>query len=226
MVAEVATGPSHGAHSDSMTAALGRAFLIYAATDLTTSLQLWATDGASIHQRLTNHGSGRGAVAFGPLTASGHRTLYASRGLVAGNEPWVFGLLGSGNPFVETYGTGCGTNQSPTPVPQIGHGGGLPAAGNSAFAVTRNNATPSSGAALLFAAALDRIRFGRCSLWLGTLFFIYANTPTSATGTASMPVPIPASIRGSVFFQWGVLTPNGQLFDIATLSGGLRAHIE
>ena len=84
-------------------------------------------------------------------------------------------------------------------------------------------------AAVLAAAdtRTDLLLPGGCTVY-PTLPAITLAAPTSPSGGASMPVPVPpnpALVGTNLVFQWAALDPNGAFANLLSFSDGLRIRI-
>jgi hypothetical protein len=130
------------------------------------------------------------------------------------------------------YGLGCkGSNG----VPEIGHTGGGPARGNTAFAVTVAQAAASSVGILLVGASRDTYAgplpqdltgLGMPGCWLWTSILLIGSSPTNAAGSGSVSLPIPndaALANVAVFSQWVVADPGVNPLGASASNGGIIA---
>jgi hypothetical protein len=127
--------------------------------------------------------------------------------------------------MANVYGAGCaGTGGL---IPAIG-ATGLPVSGSTSFSVDLTQAVANQPATLLFGFADANLPVGGgCTVLVSQPSITVANVLTSATGTGSIPLNIPADVDlGSVaFMQWVVLDPNGAYFNALTLSDALSIQI-
>ena len=114
------------------------------------------------------------------------------------------------------YGAGCNC------AAITGTPGGLPVLGNAAFAIDATNAPVGSFAVLNLSTAPAAIPLGAgCHLLLAPPLLSLPAVPVSAggsgycTGTASLPLPIPANavlqVGTPLYFQWVLLPTGGPL---------------
>lgn len=226
MVLDIGPGQMSGPVSGTLAAVLGGSHLLFGATDLVTGLQLWLSDGtAAGTQRVTSLGvPGVGFVSFAEFFATGTRLFFAADDGISGVEPWFYDPSGAGVAFALPYGPSCnGTAGGPV----IG-GAGLPSLGNTSFAITLDNALPSTFAFQLVSFVSSNIAIGNCRQLVGFPLVTGASvfTDPAGQGAALFPIPTdPAYLGLNVFFQWGIVDPMGQVFGTFAASNGLQVRV-
>lgn len=122
-------------------------------------------------------------------------------------------VFGMGGPCAGTLGM---PHITPIGVPQLG---------NAAFRIDLGFVCPNSTAALLFSTYRDRqVLGGGCVLEIGNPFAVLS-LATSAAGTASFPLGVPANpvLTGlELYTQAAVADPQGAFLGLASLTGGFR----
>ncbi|MBL8752020.1 MAG: hypothetical protein JNK15_01860, partial [Planctomycetes bacterium] len=104
----------------------------------------------------------------------------------------------------------------------------LPTIGNGAFTLGVDNALPGTIAVCGIALAPSAIVIDGCRVLLGLPFTTLPAVVTSAAGTATSPLPIPANpaLDGvQLFAQYAVFDPNGPFLGEMALSDGLRLRL-
>jgi hypothetical protein len=150
--------------------------------------------GSSPHLQVTNGTDVAEFTASGVLASTGPFYLASNPFPVPalGAQP-VSGLAFSLKPNI--YGKPC---PSPTGVPRIGWTGGYPFVGNAGFTVTMTGATPGTFAYLVvnIASVCPPLNLPGCpgSVWVAFPWLLTIPIGVvPATGTLSVPAPIPAS---------------------------------
>ena len=227
MVFDIAPGLANGPVPGTLLSAIGDTQLHFAANNLSDGLQLWLSNGtaASTQQVTSFGGQGFGAVLLSDLYSDGARTFFACDDGVSGVEPWVYDPSNSSVSFVLPYGSPCaGSNGDP----QIG-AVGLPTVGNASFALTVSQAQPQSLALPFGSEGASNIPVGGgCRLLLDLPLVPLTTLTTGAAGGATFPLPIPNDpnlVGLSLFFQWGVLDPQGAALNGFSATGGLQAQV-
>ncbi|HEX5054274.1 MAG TPA: hypothetical protein VFZ65_21020 [Planctomycetota bacterium] len=170
--------------------------------------ELWTTDGTPGGTALV-----RDIVAGSPSSDPRHFTVWH-----------VFPAVWLEADEAEVFGSGCrGTNG----VPVIGWQG-VPALGDSTFAVDVENALASFPALLLAGETrTDVVLGGGCTLH-PTGPAISLLTIASPAGAASVPVPVPNStslVGTELILQWATIDPAGPFLGLAAFSAGLRVRV-
>jgi hypothetical protein len=128
------------------------------------------------------------------------------------SNPYAVPLWGGGGPDglgfslrPLSYGRGC----PPAAPPSIGYSGGYPFAGNAGFTVFETGATPGKLAFLLvsFGFSCPQIPFGGCAPGFAIAlpwFSMISLGPVPASGTVSLPTPIPPAAPAACSIPVGV----------------------
>jgi ELWxxDGT repeat protein len=231
LVKDIFVGTSSGCSANPFVIGAGTGGLVMA-NDGTSGIELFVSDGTLTGTALTfdlNPGTaGSGAINF--AIAGNALVFSASNGTstitnpaAVGTELWSIPLATLGIAVNENYGSGCpGTGGL---VPHA-FGDGAPVLGNMTFAFALNNARASAQCALLVGASPLNQPISACTLLVTPS--IQAGAMTTASGTASITTPIPnvaALLGGDVYSQWGVVDPNGALFNVIAVSEGARIKV-
>ena len=170
--------------------------------------------------------SARMSEMIANLRVVGSKLFFVGDDGVLGEELWVFDLGAQNGALAQNYGSSqCPGTANRTPrIAAVG----LPTIGNGSFAVDCDNALPNSLAVLFVALAPSAAVLDTCRVLLGLPATAAATVPTTATGTARTPFPIPANaaLNGmQLFGQYVVLDPLGPLFGDFSLSDGLWLRV-
>lgn len=144
----------------------------------------------------------------------------------AGGQAVVI-LPGRATARVDLYGAGCaGTSDRIPSISTIGS----PAIAwqpNLSFGVEMRDALPFA-VSVLNASFAPGAALGPCDLLLASIDVSWVRF-TTAAGTAAVAIPVPPPtpdlIGVSLYFQWAVIDPEGDLLDQIALSQGLKVRI-
>lgn len=175
-------------------------------------------------RRLTAFGGpGRGAVSLGEVFTTEARVFFAADDGSTGVEPWLFDIAASNTAFHLVYGNACSGTAG---LARIG-AAGLPQLGNATFAVTLAQALPSTIAFEVYGFTRTSLPLGPCTVLVGALT-VGQVVVTDANGTASAThaIPcVPALLGSDLFFQWGIIDPQGPALGYLALSDALQVHL-
>jgi ELWxxDGT repeat protein len=225
LVRDLYPGPAWGVASGTLRARPSVGDVVFAASDGNDGLQLFVSDGTAAGTRqLGKIGpwAGSGAAQIEMFQEDAPLTWFACDDGLSGLEPWTVrsnGTIGS----VSTFGVGCPGTGGRAPVISAQ---GRPQLGSSTFGFHLLNGAATSLALLNLSTSAIDVPLSGCRLYVGPLFTSLPGVPTSATGSAFVPLPIPniASYAGvTLYGQWLVIDGNGALFGLATLSNALAA---
>jgi hypothetical protein len=227
MVRDLWPGLADGAFAGRLEVVAGTSLAVFAGSDGTGGLQVFVTDGSAPNTRAlgsVGSGPGVGAAELAEFTAIGSQVWFRANDGITGLEPWLL-TVGGGAASVSTYGVGC--RGSAVLEPAIGPVG-LPRLGNAGFAVEVANGRPRAAAVLNLGLFPNNVPLGACRLLVGLPQIPFATVTTDGRGIARTALPIPqdGALHGlSLFGQYAILDPNGQLFGVAALSDGLQLTI-
>jgi ELWxxDGT repeat protein len=226
LVLDIGPGQISGPQGGMLSPVLGGSQLLFGATDLTHGLQLWISDGTAIGtQRVSSIGGpGYGFGSLGQFFATGTRVFFAAADGINGVEPWYYDPTTAGVAFALRYGRACnGSNGAPSIGAQ-----GLPTLGNTAFAITLQNALANSFALQVASFTSSSIALGSCRQNVGFPMVTGSSGFTDAAGAFAAPFPIPIDpgfLGLNLFFQWGIADPVGGIFGSFSASEGLQVRI-
>ena len=190
-------------------------------------IELWRSDGTAAGTALQmDINAGGGDSDPNNFARLGGTVFFRAGDGVNGVELWAMHLGAVGGALREPYGRGCpGTGGL---EPRIA-GVNLPVVGNAAFAVQLTQALPTTVTALFGGWVPGNVPLGGgCTYWLAVPSTLTLITVTDGTGTATLPMPLPnwSTLVGlEIFFQWGVIDPNGALGNAASFSSGMLAVV-
>lgn len=198
--------------------------LVFVADTGTTGNEIWITDGTpagtyALPEILPGNASAepRDFVRVGP------NVFFTADDGMHGRELWAFPTAIARAAVTETVSPPCAAGSA---HPQI-TSQSLPRVGNQAFAIGVTDA-PTNAFAVLFASLdVQEQQICGCTFW-PQLPALFAATVTSASGSASLPVPIPAQpfLAGAqLWAQWGVVQLGGPVFSLVTPSDALFVQI-
>ena len=150
--------------------------------------------------------------------------FFAADDGISGVEPWLYDPSSAGVAFALPYGPSClGTAGGPT----IG-AVGLPQLGSTTFAITLDHALPGTFAFQLVSFVSSNIAIGGCRQLVGFPLVTGASLFTDAAGHGASPFPIPgdpAYVGLNMFFQWGVIDPQGHILGAFAASNALQVRV-
>lgn len=224
-VVDLAPGTAPSVVSAIYQAGVGRR-VIFSASDATSGRELWVSDGsASGTQRLTDLWPGAGSgLRVTNLAIAGDQVFFVGNDGTTGEELFVLPLSLVEATGVEFFGSGCAGSNG---VPAINYAG-VPAIGNSAFAVEVSNAV--AGLPVLLVAADSRTDTpfpGGCTLYpTAPVIAVSSNADGSGDGSIAVPVPTSVALIGAeLFLQWLTVDPAGPFLNLAATSRGMRIQI-
>lgn len=198
--------------------------VVFMAETSQTGKELWISDGTpagtfALPEIIPGPASGepRDFVRVGP------NVYFTADDGIHGRELWAFPTTITLAAVTETVSPPCAQGQ---PHPQI-TSQSIPRVGNPSFAIGVADAPANSFAVLFASFDVQEQQIGGCTFW-PQLPALFAATVTSVTGTASLPVPIPAQpfLAGvQLWAQWGVVQLGGPVFSLVNPSDALFVQI-
>jgi len=169
------------------------------------------------------------AARVAHMTPDGLLNPFADLVIADSQRPQVIIMKGVSTAREEVYGYGCPGDSGRVPLIWSAGLPGIAREPNPTFAIRVSNAAANAPAALMISAG-PAPSLAPCGLMLDlNLFALSLGTTTSIRGEAiiAFPIPfIPPSNAGIYWFsQWGVLDPQGQLANFASLTQGLWTRI-